>query len=111
MSRKACLAAAAALLSAGMAQATCYSVYKADGTLLHESSNTPVNLALPIGDSVPEKFGAGASMTVSDHGVFCKNRGREVSADKAPPKEDVSKGDVVVVKQVSGREAVGRMVR
>lgn len=65
---------AAVLLSAGMAQATCYSVYKADGKLIHESSTTPVNLALPIGDTVPEKFGPGATMTVSDHGVYCKDQ-------------------------------------
>jgi hypothetical protein len=65
---------AAALLSAGMAQATCYSVYKADGTLIQESSTTPVNLALQIGDTVPEKFGPGATMTVSDHGVYCKDQ-------------------------------------
>ncbi|HEY0824321.1 MAG TPA: hypothetical protein VGD76_11080 [Ramlibacter sp.] len=66
---------AAVLLCAGsMAHATCYSVYKADGTLILESSNTPVNLTLPLGDTVPEKFGAGATMTVSDLGVFCKDR-------------------------------------
>lgn len=70
---------AAALLCAGMAQATCYSVYKADGTLLHESSTTPVNLALPLGDTVPEKFGPGAVMVVSDQGFYCKDR-REVQA-------------------------------
>lgn len=72
-------AIAAALLSAGMAQATCYSVYKADGALIHESSTTPVDLTLPIGDTVPEKFGPGATMTVSDLGHYCKDR-REVQA-------------------------------
>jgi hypothetical protein len=110
MSKKACLAAAA-LLWAGMAQATCYSVYKADGSLLHETSNTPVNLALPIGDTVPEKYGSGATMTVSDHGVFCKDRRGEVSADKAPAKEEVAKSDAETVKQVSGREVAGRVAR
>ena len=70
---------AAALLAAGTAQATCYSVYKADGTLLHESSTTPVNLSLPLGDTVPEKYGPGATMTVSDANVYCRDK-REVQA-------------------------------
>lgn len=102
MSNKAYPIAIAALLFAGMAQATCYSVYKADGTLLHEGSSTPVDLALPIGDSVPAKFGTGATMTVSDHGVFCSSRGREVAADKAPPKDAVAQTDAVTVKNLSG---------
>ena len=76
-------ALAAALLSTGVAHATCYSVYKADGTLLHESSATPVNLALPIGDSVPEKFGPGATMTMSDHGVYCKDKREARAAPKS----------------------------
>lgn len=82
MNRKAWVIAAA-LLSAGMAQATCYSVYTAEGTLIHESSTTPVNLALPIGDTVPEKFGAGATMTMSDHGVYCKDRRAAQGAKKS----------------------------
>jgi hypothetical protein len=104
MSTKAYLTALAALLFAGMAQATCYSVYKADGTLLHESSTTPVDLALPIGDTVPMKFGPGAAMTVSDHSVFCTDRRADTAADKAPPREAVAQGDAVTVKNLSGRE-------
>lgn len=68
-------AIAAALLSAGMAQATCYSVYKADGTIIQETSNSPVDLTLPIGDTIPVKFGTGASMTISESGFYCKDRG------------------------------------
>jgi len=102
MSRKACLAAVAALFSAGMAQATCYSIYRADGTLLREGSTTPVNLSLPIGDTVPAQFGSGASMTVSDHSVFCKDRWGGTSADKAPPPEEASQGDVAMIKKLSG---------
>lgn len=86
---------ATALLAAGTAQATCYSVHKADGTLIRESSSTPVNLALPLGDTVPEKFGNGAFMVVSDQGVFCKERHaaqetqetQEVIAVSAPMKK------------------------
>lgn len=54
--------------------ATCYSVYRADGSLIEESSTTPVNLALSLSDTVPEKFGPGASLTMSDLGVYCKDR-------------------------------------
>ena len=74
MNRKAWIVAAACVSAASMAQAACFTVYKADGTLLQESSTTPVNLALPIGDTVPEKFGPGATMTVSEHNFFCPDR-------------------------------------
>ena len=62
-----------AFLVTGTAQATCYSIYKADGKLLQQSSTPPVNLEAQIGDSVPAKFGAGATMTVSDPGVYCRD--------------------------------------
>ena len=65
---------AAALLAAGSAQATCYSVHKADGSFILETSRTPVDLALPLGDTVPEQFGSGAFMVMSDSRVFCKER-------------------------------------
>ena len=74
---------AAALLSAGVAQATCYSVYRADGTLIQEGPSTPVNLALPLGDSVPEKFGDGASMTMTGMDVYCKARKGPAAVRKA----------------------------
>lgn len=71
---------AAALLCAGTAHAACFTVYKANGTLLFETSTSPVNLALPIGDTVTEKFGPGASMTVSDTDFFCHERRGEGQA-------------------------------
>ena len=74
---------AAALLATGAAQATCYSVYKADGTLVHEGPTTPVNLALPIGDTVPQKFGPGATMTVSDHAIYCRDKQQAQAAPKS----------------------------
>lgn len=103
MNRKAWVIAAA-LLAAGTAQATCYSVYKADGLLIQESSTTPVNLALAIGDTVPEKFGPGATMTMSDHGVYCKDR-RETQAAKKSLAEAV-RAEGETAQQVAGaREA------
>lgn len=82
---------AAALLAATTAQATCYSVHSADGKLILESSRTPVNLALPLGDTVPMKFGPGASMTVSGTSVFCRERhvaqAQEVAVVAVPVKK------------------------
>jgi hypothetical protein len=66
-------ALAVALLSATLAQATCFSVYKSDGTVLHQSSTTPVDLTQPIGDTIPAKFGPGASMTMSESGFYCRD--------------------------------------
>jgi hypothetical protein len=82
MNRNAWLMVAACLVT-GMAQATCYSVYKADGKLLQQSSTSPVNLSLQIGDTVPEKFGSGATMTVSDYDVFCQNASERQQAPKS----------------------------
>lgn len=74
---------AAACLATGMAQATCYSIYKADGSLLQQSSTTPVNLSQQIGDTVPEKFGPGATMTVSADNVYCRNAQERQAAPKS----------------------------
>ena len=74
---------ALACLASGMAQATCYSVYKADGSLLQQSSTSPVNLSAQIGDTVPEKFGRGATMTVSDYSVYCMNASERQQAPKS----------------------------
>lgn len=73
------LALAAALLSVtAMGHATCYTVFKTDGTILLETSTTPVDLTEPIGDTIPMKFGPGASMTISAHNFYCGARPGEV---------------------------------
>lgn len=82
MNRNAWLMALACLAS-GLAQATCYSVYKADGTLLQQSSTSPVNLSGQIGDTVPEKFGRGATMTMSDSSVYCLSASERQRAPKS----------------------------
>ena len=79
---KASLLLTASLLAC-TAQATCYSVYKADGTLLQQSSTSPVNLSEQIGDTVPEKFGRGATMTMSDANVYCLNASERQRAPKS----------------------------
>jgi hypothetical protein len=96
---------AAACLTAGMAQATCYTVYKADGSVLQESSTPPVNLVLPIGDSVPLKFGAGTTMIVSDHSVYCKDRSGAQLDDASPrsvaavAQAETKKAEAMVIKE------------
>jgi hypothetical protein len=82
MNPKAWLLVTAALLTC-TAQATCYSVYKADGKLLQQSSTSPVNLSEQIGDTVPEKFGRGATMTVSDYNVYCLSARERQQAPKS----------------------------
>lgn len=72
MNPKALLLLAATLI-AGTAQATCYSVYKADGKLLMESSTSPIDLSQQIGDAVTDKYGKGATMTVSDQHIYCQD--------------------------------------
>jgi hypothetical protein len=64
-------AVAAAMLSTGVAQATCYSLYWSDGKLLTETSIAPVDLSLPLGEALNERFGPDVTMVVSDQGVFC----------------------------------------
>lgn len=95
---------AAAVLAAGSAQATCYRVYGGDGSMILESSTTPVNLTQPIGDTVPEKFGQGAFMTVSDLTVFCKDR-RGAGGQKTVAALQAKKGTQLKLKAPNSREA------
>ena len=95
---------AAAVLAAGSAQATCYRVYGGDGSMILESSTTPVNLSQPIGDTVPEKFGQGAFMTVSDLTVFCKDR-RGEGGQKTVAALQGKKGTQLKLKAPNSREA------
>ncbi|MBC5784069.1 hypothetical protein H8N03_14045 [Ramlibacter sp. USB13] len=103
--------AAAAFLATGLAHATCYTVYKADGTVLQEGSTSPVNMALPIGDTIPEKFGPGSTMTVSDLGIYCKDSRRGVVVESpaikaAKEQAKVEKvGEKVAVKEDAGESA------
>ncbi len=60
-----CIAAALLAVSAG-AGATCYTVYGAAGkTIIFRSTEPPVNMARDLHDTLPARFGAGASMVFS----------------------------------------------
>jgi hypothetical protein len=53
--------ATACLFSAG-ASAACYTVLNKDGKTIYQASSTPVDLAYPLHETVPARFGAGTSM-------------------------------------------------
>ena len=101
MNPKAWLLLGATLVS-GMAQATCYTVYKANGTVLQRSSTSPVNLSEQIGDTVPAKFGSGATMVVSDDGVYCSSASERQQAPKSLADavlQDKSRKEALAVKK------------
>ena len=56
------LSIAAVLCAATGAQAACYTVLGSNGQILSESPNPPVDMSLPLHQSVPERFGSGAVM-------------------------------------------------
>ncbi|MCA0309768.1 MAG: hypothetical protein LCH72_03650 [Proteobacteria bacterium] len=56
------LSIAAVLGAATGAQAACYTVLGPKGQILSESPNPPVDMSLPLHQSVPERFGSGAVM-------------------------------------------------
>jgi len=52
------------------ATAACYSVYK-DAKVIYQSSVAPVNLSLPFSQTLPKKFGEGASMVYQEGSISC----------------------------------------
>lgn len=47
------------------ASAACFTVLNKDGQTIHQSDSTPVDLSLPLHETVPARFGPGASMVFS----------------------------------------------
>lgn len=66
---------AGALLLAAGAQAACYTVLGPKGQILSESMNPPVDMAYQLHQTVPYKYGRGATMVF---GIADDNCGREV---------------------------------
>ena len=54
--------AALALLAAASAQASCYTVLNAKGDIVSQTSTPPVDMALRLDQTVPQRYGAGADM-------------------------------------------------
>ncbi len=53
--------AALALLAAASAQASCYTVLNAKGDIVSQTSTPPVDMALRLDQTVPQRYGAGAN--------------------------------------------------
>lgn len=70
------LAAALCLsLGAAAAHADCYTVLNAKGKIISQSPNPPVDMSKPLHETVPAKFGAGATMVF---GIADGNCGKEL---------------------------------
>lgn len=59
------------------AMAACYTVYDAANKVIYRSVEAPVEMALPLSQTVPVRFGAGASMVVSSNSDNCPAVGGE----------------------------------
>jgi hypothetical protein len=53
---------------AGPAMASCFSVYDSAQKLVYRDINTPVDLQHPISDTIPARFGGGATMIIAQNG-------------------------------------------
>jgi hypothetical protein len=53
--------AAACVVSLG-ASAACYTVFEKNGKVIYQSEKAPVNLAYSLHETVPARFGAGATL-------------------------------------------------
>lgn len=53
------------------AHASCYSVYRPDGTLVHQSSEAPVDTRFEYHRTVPQRFGQGATLVYVNDGQAC----------------------------------------
>ena len=68
---------AAALLAAAGAQAACYTVLGPKGEILSESPNPPVDMSYQLHQTVPQRYGPGATMVF---GIADGNCGAPVDA-------------------------------
>ena len=59
-------------LCACWASAACYSVRDAQQKLVYQAQETPVDLSRRLGDTVPARFGRGATMLVDAVGTDCE---------------------------------------
>ena len=62
---------AAALLAAAGVQASCFTVYNARGHMVQRSAEPPVNMAYQLHQTVPRRFGRGASMVFENSTSRC----------------------------------------
>ncbi len=60
--------------STASAAAACYTVFQADQTI-YQSTVSPVDLSRPLSDTVPQRFGSGASMAMRQGDGPCPELG------------------------------------
>jgi hypothetical protein len=74
--------AAACIVSLG-ASAACYTVHQKDGKMAYQSQKAPVNMAYPLHETVPVRFGAGATMafTLDEDASACTSVGEKVETE------------------------------
>ena len=88
---------AATLLASAGAQASCYTVLDAKGQIVSQTSTPPVDMALQLHQTVPERFGPGADMVF---GVADENCG--------PPAQPYEAALTPVVHKAGSPRAVRR---
>ncbi len=79
----ACLGAASAL----PAQAACYTVYLGP-SIAYRSTTPPVDLSRPYGETVPWRFGGGATMITANDETGCS----QIELSRGAPPDGISRG-------------------
>lgn len=74
--------------SALPAHAACYTVY-AGNNIIYRSTSAPVDLSRPYSETLPARFGSGASMITTNDETGCI---QVVLSGGAPPPEGISRG-------------------
>lgn len=63
------------LALAAAAQAGCYTVFNADGRIVSQTSTAPVDMSLPLHETVPARYGPGARLVFGIAEDNCGPRG------------------------------------
>lgn len=79
----AALGATGTLVLASAAQANCYAVFKGDARIYH-AMRAPVDTSQPYSESVPARFGPGATMVVTSGAFDCPSENEIVIPAAAP---------------------------
>ena len=71
------------------AHATCYTVYSSAGKIIHQSSVAPVDTRLQYHMTVPQRFGAGATLVYVGNGENCASLDSQIGV----PRSDSFRGE------------------
>jgi hypothetical protein len=89
--RKLALVAGVAMSMLSAAHANCYTVYKGDARVYH-AMRAPVDTSLPYSETVPARFGAGATMIVTSGAFDCPSE-NEIRSEEWGGSGQTSKAD------------------